>query len=92
MTRFQVILPVGNHNVTKNLTGQRMHVAGSEIYQMNRHTNSFQNMCDILEAKIDCLARIINSSKKKKHLKIVYSCVRESVLPDFGRTEPPFLS
>ena len=56
MTRFQVILPVGNHNVTKNLTGQRMHVAGSEIYQMNRHINSFQNMCDILEAKIDCLA------------------------------------
>ena len=34
-TRFQLILPVANHNVTKNLTGHRMHVAGPQIYQMN---------------------------------------------------------
>ena len=27
-TRFQLILPVANHNVTKNLTGHRLHVAG----------------------------------------------------------------
>ena len=27
MTRFQLILPVADHNVTKNLTGHRMHVA-----------------------------------------------------------------
>ena len=75
MMSFQVILPVGNHNVTKNLTGQRMHVAGSEIYQMNRHINSFQNMCDILEAKIDCLARIINSLKKKNTSKLsIFVC------------------
>ena len=27
MTRFQLILPVADHNVTKNLTGHRMHIA-----------------------------------------------------------------
>ena len=52
MTRFQLILPVANHNVTKNLTGHRMHVEGPQIYQMNSQTNSFQNMCDILYSEI----------------------------------------
>ena len=32
-TRFQLILPVGNHDVTKNLTGLRMHVEVPKIYQ-----------------------------------------------------------
>ena len=27
-TRFQLILPVDSHNVTKNLTGHRMHIEG----------------------------------------------------------------
>ena len=31
-----------------NLTGQRMHVEGPQIYKINRQTNSFQNMCDTL--------------------------------------------
>ena len=31
MTRFQLILPVDSHKVTKNLTGHRMHVAGPQI-------------------------------------------------------------
>ena len=44
MTRFQLILPVHSQNVTKNLTGHRMHVAGPQIYQINRQTNSFQNI------------------------------------------------
>ena len=44
MTRFQLILPVANHNVTKNLTGHRMQVAGTQIYQVNRQINGFQNM------------------------------------------------
>ena len=57
MTRFQLIVLVADHNVTKNLTGHRMLVAGSQIYQINRQTNSFQNMCDMLWAKIDRLAR-----------------------------------
>ena len=38
-------------------------------------------MCDMLYAKIDCLAR------KIEHLKIGYSCVHESGLPDFGRSK-----
>ena len=48
MTRFQLILPVVSQNVKKNLTGHRMHVAGPQIYHINRHTNSFQNMYGIL--------------------------------------------
>ena len=59
MTRGQLMMQVPNHNVTKNLTGHRMHVAGSQIYQMNCQINSFQNMCDMLKAKIDRLARKI---------------------------------
>ena len=38
MTRFQLILPVDSHNVTKNLTGRRMHVEGPQINQINRKT------------------------------------------------------
>ena len=52
-----------------------MHVAGPQIYQINRQTNGFQNMCDMLNATID--------------LKIGYFGVHESGLPDFGRTWTP---
>ena len=31
MTRFQLMVPVLNHDVTKNLTGHRMHVEGPQI-------------------------------------------------------------
>ena len=48
MTRFQLILPVHSQNVAKNLTGHNIHVAGHQIYQINRQTNIFQNMCDML--------------------------------------------
>ena len=34
MVSANVILPVGNHNVTKNLTGHRMHIEGPQIYQI----------------------------------------------------------
>ena len=47
-TRFQLILPVHSHDVTKNLTGHRMNVEGTQIYYMNRQINSFQNMCEML--------------------------------------------
>ena len=47
-TRFMIILPLMNHNVTKILRGYRMHVAGAQIYYMNHQINSFQNMCDML--------------------------------------------
>ena len=60
-TRSQLILPVPNHNVTKNLTDHRMHVECPQMYQMNRQINSFQNVCDMLYAKIDRLARKIDS-------------------------------
>ena len=43
-TRFQLILPLPNHDVTKNLTDHRMHVEGPQIFQINRQINSFQNM------------------------------------------------
>ena len=42
-TRFQLILPVDSH-VTENLTGHRMHAAGTQICQINRWNNSFQNL------------------------------------------------
>ena len=44
MARFQLILPVANQNVTKNLTCHRMHIAGPQIYQINSQTNSLENM------------------------------------------------
>ena len=66
-TRFQLILPVDSHNVTKNLTGQRMHVEGPQIYQMNHQTNSFKNMCDMLQAEVDRLAGNILSKETLKN-------------------------
>ena len=84
MTWFQLMVPVPNHAVTQNLTGRRMHVEGAQIYQMKRQTNSFQNMCDVLKAKIYPLARKIHFVQKN-HLKIAYFCVQKSGLPDFAR-------
>ena len=89
MTRFQLILPVDSHNVTKNLTGQWMHVAGPQICQINCWNNSFQNMYGMLKAKIDRLAKKIEFCAKKKHLKNGYFCVHESESPDYGRTWVP---
>ena len=71
-TWFQLILPVPNHNVTKNLTDHRMHVECPQMYQMNRQINSFQNVCDMLYAKIDRVARKIDSLQKK------HSCVNRN--------------
>ena len=88
MTRFQLILPVPDHDVTKNMTGLRSHVEGPQMYQINSQTNSFQNMCDMLKITIDRLARKIDSLQKE-HLRIAYFCVHESGLPDFGRTWTP---
>ena len=82
MTRFQLILPVPDHDVTKNMTGLRSHVEGPQMYQINSQTNSFQNMCDMLKITIDRLARKIDSLQKE-HLRIAYFCVHESGLPDF---------
>ena len=45
MTRGQLMMQVPNHNVTKN---HRMHVEGPQIYEMNRQTNNFQNICTML--------------------------------------------
>ena len=88
MTRFQLILPVDSQNVTKNLTGHRMHVAGPQICQINRWNKSFQNMYGMLKATNDRLARKI-SFVQKKHLKNSYFCVHKSDLPDFGRVWMP---
>ena len=66
-----------------------MHVAGPQIYQMNRQIYSFQNMCDMLSAKIDRLARKMDFLQQKKHLKIAYFGVHESWFPDFGRPWTP---
>ena len=48
MVRFQLILLFPDHDVTNNLTGHKMHVKGPQIYQMNRQTNSFQNVYYVL--------------------------------------------
>ena len=57
-------MSVPNHDVTKNLTDHRIHVEGPQIYQMNRQNNNCQNISDMLKAKIDRLARKINSLQK----------------------------
>ena len=44
--------------------GHRMHLEGPQMYQMNRQINSFQNVCDMLWAKIDSLTRKIDSLQK----------------------------
>ena len=87
-TRFRLILPVHSHNVTKNLTGHRIHLEGPQIYQINRQTNSFQNMCDMLKAKVDRLARKIEFVQQE-HLKTGSFGEHESGLPDFGRPWTP---
>ena len=48
-----------------------MHVAGPQIYQINRQTNSFQNMCDMLQAIIDCLTGKINFLAKRSIFAII---------------------
>ena len=48
MTRFQLILPVDSQNVTKNLTGHRMHVVGPHINQIKPQNNSFHNIYGML--------------------------------------------
>ena len=55
-----------------------MHVEGPQIYQMNR-----QNMCDMLSAKIDCLARKINFLQQKKTPK---NCLLKCALDRFTKT------
>ena len=76
-TRFQLILTVQNHYVTKNLTDHRMHIEGPQLHQMNRQINSFQNMCDMLKTRIDRLARKIAPQSP------IFVCTNR--LPDFGR-------
>ena len=87
-TRFQLILPVDSQNLTKNQTGNRMHVKGPQICQINRWNNSIQNMYGMLKATIDRLARKIDFVQKK-HLIFAYFGGHESELPDFGRTWTP---
>ena len=53
-----------SQNVTKNLTGHRMHVAVPQICQINCRNVSFQNMYAMLKATIDRLARKINFVQK----------------------------
>ena len=75
MTRCQLIPPVDFQNVTKNLTGHRMHVAGPQICQNNRWNNSFQNMYE--KATIDRLARKIDFLQQKKPpQKRLFLCAR----------------
>ena len=43
-TWFQLMVPVPNHNVTKNLTDHRMHVDGPQISEINPKNDSFQKI------------------------------------------------
>ena len=42
------MVPLQNHDVTKNMMGQRMHVEGPKIFWINRQIDSFQIMYDML--------------------------------------------
>ena len=79
-TRFQLMVPVPNHNVTKNLTGHRMHIEGPEISLINRQINSFQNMYDMLQAKIDRLARKLVFVQKKTSKSPIFVCTNVGYL------------
>ena len=43
-TRFQLMVLLLSIDVTKNLTGHSMHIVGPQLSQINRYTNSFQEM------------------------------------------------
>ena len=73
-----ILLLRREHNVTKSLTGHRMHKEGPGIYQIDRQISSFQNMWYMLKAKNKRLAILC-----KKHLKIAFFGGHESWLPDF---------
>ena len=75
MTRFQLILPVADHNATKTLRAHRMHVAGPQIYQINRQKNSLQNMYGMLKATIDWLAKKIDFVQKTPQNRLFW-CAR----------------
>ena len=62
-----------------------MHIESPQTYPMNLQTMSFQNMYDMLQVKVDRLARKIGFAKKKHN----YCCVHGSGLHDFGRPWPP---
>ena len=66
------MVPVPNQDVTKNLTGCRIHVEGTQLSQIYRQINSFQDMHNMLKAKIDRLAR-----------KLVFVQTNTSKLPIF---------
>ena len=51
-TRFQLILPVQSHNVTKNQTDHRMHIEGPQMCQINCWNNSFQDMYGMNRQKL----------------------------------------
>ena len=40
------------HNVTKNLTGHRMHIAGPQMCQINHWNNSFQHGLKVYESML----------------------------------------
>ena len=65
-----------------------MHIEGPQICQINRWNNSFQNMYDMLEAKVDHLAEKTYFVKKKTP-KTACLGGKESGFPDFGRTCMP---
>ena len=50
-TRFQLMVPVPNHNVTKNRTGHRMHVDGPQIFEWILTTIAFQEIGTCLARK-----------------------------------------
>ena len=42
LTRFQLMVPVPNHDVTKNLTGHRMHVEGPKYLKLTARSIAFR--------------------------------------------------
>ena len=77
MTWFQLILPVPSRNVTKNLTGHRMHLKDPQIYQMNQLI-AFR-ICVTCYRQRWTVRSILCTSQNRLF------CVHESLLPDFGR-------
>ena len=68
----------------KKSDGSQYAHRGPQIYQINRQYNSYQNMCDMLQAKIDHFARKLDSLQKQ-YLKNGYFCLHESVFTCFWK-------
>ena len=65
MKTCELLATIEFDGVSKTLTHHRMHLKCSKTFQMNPSMHSFQNMCDMLYAKVNRLAGKIDFIQKQ---------------------------